>query len=119
MARQKNMNGTRQLALKALKEMTTLTRAQMLDNLHIMFPQATTEYLKTLWATHRLESKEDGSLVEVFSIQDSKNGKSCDPYLKTEWAYNPQKNKSLSIQVAKIRYKNDLAARLQIAQEIL
>ncbi len=118
MARQKNPFGTRQSALRAMDSMTHLTRAEMIDKLRKKFPDAAEAYLETLWATHRRESKENGSLIEVFYVRDLKDGKTVEPYLKSEWMFNPPAFACLTPQTAKIRYRIDLKVRIELSQSL-
>jgi len=119
MARKPDPTSVRQRAFNLLNGMKGDTRTNMMNALRERFPNNTERYNETLWASHRSESKQNGSLVEVYSISDIKNGKSVDPYIKIEWMFHPPSTASLSIQVAKIRFKNELNARLQIVDELL
>ncbi len=118
MARQKNPNGTRQMALRALDEMTHLTRAEMLINLREMFPLAAEDYLKTLWATHRRESKESGALIEVFSIRDTKDGKPCRPFLKSEFVFHPTLTAPRDASEAKEQYTHTQKMKINQANQL-
>ncbi len=118
MARQKNPNGTRQRALRAMDDMTTLTRAEMIDELRVRFPDAAEAYLETLWATHRRESKENGSLIEVFYVRDHKDGKVVKPYLKTEWTFNPHDSACLTSTDAKNLYRLALKRRIVLSERL-
>jgi len=89
MPRKKDPTSVRQRALKLLNSMTDKPRTEMMDALRSNFPTATERYCETLWGTWRRDCKANGSLIEVFSIRDMKDGKPVKPYLKSEYVFTP------------------------------
>lgn len=118
MARLKNLNGTRQMALRSLDDMAGLPRAEQLVKLREQFPNAAEEYIKTLWGTWRSECKKNGSLIEVYSVKELKNGKRVKPYLKTEWVFNPDDDAPVTPEQAKFEYAINLKVKIALAQEL-
>ena len=104
MARRPNQTGTRRTAIRLLNTMTDKSRSEMLAELRTQFPKAAEEYIKSLWATFRSEAKENGTLIEVFSVKDIKDGKACAPFLKSEYTFHPAPDDCLTAQLAKNKW---------------
>jgi len=118
MVREADPTGTRQRALRLLKTMTDKTRAEMLAELRTQFPDAAEEYIKSLWATFRSEAKEDGTLIEVFSVKDIKDGKSCAPFLKSEFTFHPATDACTSPQLARNKWITQMKDKILMVKQL-
>lgn len=117
MARPKNANSKRQRAFKRLSQMTHLKREFAIEKLKTEF-EIGDSYAATLYASYRTLRKEAGNMPQVFSVQDSRDGKACDPYIRVQNVLRPSQTDCLTPVAAKKAYAKSLTSRLAIAKKL-
>ncbi len=107
MARQKNPNSVRQRALQYLGTQTTVKREVVIDRLMERFTIGQ-PYAATLYAQYRTNRKENGTMIKVHSVRDTKNGMPVEPYLKIENVLQANPDTALSEVEAVYLYLDEL-----------
>lgn len=107
MARKKDPNSVRQQALSYLGTQTQAKREVVIDRLMARFAIGQ-PYAATLYAQYRTDRKAAGTMVQVFSIRDRKDGQPVEPYLKVENVLRHGVDDALSEEDAIYDYLNSL-----------
>lgn len=118
MARKKDPNSVRQQALSYLGTQTRVKREKVIGRLMERFDIGQ-PYAATLYAQYRTNRKEAGTMIKIYSMRDTKNGKPVIPYLKVENVLQPRTTDALSEVDAIHYYLNALNDKEAIAIEML
>ena len=117
MARKANDGSNRQLAFKYLDKHNGRPRAELLDELMVELDIGLV-YAKTLYQNWRTLSKQSGSLTEVFTIRDHKDGVTVDPYVFTKHVSNPSRKSAKTEAKAVLQYIDELHVRMTKATNL-
>jgi len=118
MARQKDPNSVRQQALRYLGTQTRVKRETVIERLMARY-NIGQPYAATLYAQYRTDRKEAGTMIKVYSVRDTKNGKPVEPYLKVENVLRPPADAALSEAEAVDLYLDELSAKEAAAAALL
>lgn len=117
MARKIDPNSVRQRAFKLLDTMTDIKLNKIVEVLKKTY-SIETSYATSLWAAHRRINKKNGTMVQVYSVRDIKQGKIVAPYIKVESVFNPSRDACLHPDHAKARYALELKSRIAKSKQL-
>ena len=118
MARKADPSSVRQQALKYLGTQTRVKREVVIERLMERFTIGQ-PYAATLYAQYRTNRKEAGTMIKVYSIRETKNGKPVTPYLKVENVLRPAADAALSPAEAMELYLAELSAKESVVVSLL
>jgi len=111
MARPANENSVRQRAFKLLNGMQNVKREVALKVLKDTFTIGDS-YAATLHASFRTINKQNGVMVQVFSVRDMRDGKATTPYIKVQNVFNPTPTMCLNPTQAKKAYEMNMKQKI-------
>jgi hypothetical protein len=76
-------------------------------------------YAATLYASHREMAKQNGTMIEIFSVRETKDGKPVKPYLKREYVFKAPRNSTVTPADAILAYLDRLKKKEKAALTIL
>jgi len=117
MARKADKNSIRQQAFKLLNKLTEDKREDVLKILMARF-KIGYSYAATLYASHRTINKENGTMAKVYTVKDTKDGKPCTPYMKITNTFNPDRDASLTRDLAIAKYNSRLKDKMAKAAQL-
>ena len=117
MARKKDPNSVRQKAFKLLDGLKGTKREMVIKKLKTKYSIGDA-YAATLYAAHRTINKENGTMAQVYSVRDMKDGKPVNPYIKIENVFNPNADACLTAVLAKRRYELGLKNKIAKAKRL-
>lgn len=117
MARQKDPNSVRQRAFTMLDGLTEVKRETAIKQLKDSFSIGDS-YAATIYASHRTINKDSGTMPQVFTIRDTKDGKQVTPYLKVENTFNPSPQSSKTPKQAKAKYLRKQNAKIAAVNKL-
>ena len=117
MSRTADPKSVRQRAMNLLDKSTEVKREKVIKILMDTYGIGYS-YAATLHATHRTINKENGTIVQVYSVRDMKDGKPAKPYLKVENVFNPEPDDCLTPELAKAKYQLRMKAKIAKAMQL-
>lgn len=115
MARKINAKSIRQRAFKLLDKLTNVKREKAIEKLKQKFSIGES-YAATLHGSHRTINKENGTMKQVYSVRDVKDGKHVNPYLKVENVFNSNHAQFSTPAQAKQQYALVLKIKIEQAK---
>lgn len=103
MARKADPNSVRQRAFKRLDDLKNVKRENAIAILKNEFSIGDS-YAATVYASHRTINKNSGTMPQVFTVRDMKDGKPVKPYMKVENTFTPSPASSKTPAQAKAKY---------------
>ncbi len=112
MSRPISKTSKRQRGLKMLKTMKHMKREAAVEKLQERLDIGKS-YAQTIHGTFRTQMKENKTMPQVFSVQDSRDGKKCKPYIRMQNVLKPKKADCLTPGEAKLAYIATLKKKLE------
>ena len=117
MARKADPNSVRQRAFAMLDDLTETKREHAIKQLKDTFDIGDS-YAATIYASHRTINKDSGTMPQVFTVRDTKDGKPVVPYLKVENTFNPSPMASKTVAKAKAQYVRTQKAKIVAVKKL-